>query len=384
MERVLVIDDCRDSREIMTVILERAGYKPLQAEDGNIALSKLEQMKPDLVLLDINMPGMNGFEVCKLLKARTAVPIIFITAQSDSSDKLRGLELGASDYIVKPYDKGEVIARIRNQLKLQSLLHELSKANEELEDKSKRLDEDLRAAAEVQKSLLPPSNLVLKNVDLAWRFLPSFHIAGDVFQVVPLTENRVAFYMIDVSGHGVAAALVAAAVVQSLQSTFLTGSYVSPNKVMEFLDKEFPMERFDRYLTAVFCVLDTDTSTLTYSNAGHPAPYIIKNNGKVELLNEGGTILGLGRHEKFEEGKKKLSAGDKIILFTDGVTECPDKQGELFGDARLRDLLIAHKSKSVGELVESVIKELASFSGDAPVHDDVSLLALNYRGGHAV
>ena len=346
-----------------------------------------------MILLDIVMPGIDGYKVCEILKNDTKtgdIPIIFLSARSEAADKIKGLDIGGSDYITKPFDRGEVMARIENQLKIRRLTHALLKANAELTEKQKHLDEDLKAAAAIQKSLLPQKLLEVEQLDIAWKFMPSAQIGGDIFNVLPLDDHHLAFYMIDVSGHGVPAALVTFSVSQALQPHMgytvkkkpgCTPDYeiISPRQVMEALDSEYRWERFEKYLTIIYLIIDLREGKLIYSNAAHPPPVLLRNDGSFTLLEKGGTIIGLEGILPFEEETHRLQEGDKILFYTDGVLDVTNPEGEAFGEKRFYDLARGLCEQSIPAIVEETVAMIQRFAGAQKHPDDVSLLGVGFK-----
>jgi len=386
-ERILVVDDDADMRRLMSTILRKAGYEVAEAASGSEALAMGPEIAADLVLLDVVMPGLDGFAVCSRFKndSRTAeVPVIFLTGRGDAEDKIHGFETGGADYVTKPFDRGELLARVDSQLKIRRLTRAMTAANIELREKQRRLDEDLRAAAEIQRSLLPQNLPQIEGIDIAWRFEPSQVIGGDIFNVFRMDDRMLALYMVDVSGHGVPAALLTVSVSQSLQ---LQGDIVmgarrkprSPLQVLERLNKEYPLERFDKYFTILYALLDTREGTLTYSSAGHPPPLLIRTDRSIRRLDRGGTIIGLGGMVPFEEGRETLDAGDLVLFYTDGVVEHQGAAGP-YGMDRLSAFLAAESSLPPPSLMERLLSDLRGFGGDRTFQDDVSILALRFIG----
>ena len=390
-ERILVIDDSDDSRELIGRFLVRAGYEVMAAVDGQDGLAKALAADPDLILLDIMMPGMDGYEVCNTLKKEAEtrdIPVIFLSALGESRDKIRGLEIGGADYITKPFDRGEALARVRTHLKISRLTKEVMAANRELVEKQERLDEDLQAAAGIQQSLLPKLLPTATAFEMSWKYIPSEAIGGDIFNVFSLDGDgeRLAFYMLDVSGHGVPSALVTVSVSQSLQP--YSGRiikdddlYASPQEVLNALDREYPLERFDKYFTMVYGILDVREALLTYSSAGHPPPVLLHADAPYELLERGGPIIGLGGMAPFEEETIALTPGDKLIIYTDGVTECQNVEGAFFGEVRYYQLLESLKKFPISEMVEKITAEISNFLTGGQPQDDITLLGIEYRGG---
>ncbi len=385
--RILIVDDSIDNRKLLMKTLTRLGHEVVEACDGKEALARSIDLLPDLILLDIVMPGIDGYQVCSALKddERTAdIPVIFLSAKSEVKDKIKGLEIGGVDYITKPFDRGEVLARVQNQLKIRALMKDLM-------DKQARLDEDLKAAAAIQRSLLPQKFPDVENVEIAWKFVPCERIGGDIFNVFRLDDSHLGFYILDVSGHGVPSAMVTVSVSQMLQphsgylskkQTEVSPFYeiVSPREVLDTLDREYPIDRFDKYFTIVYMVLNVHTGHLRYSNAAHPCPVLLHPDGKLDLLDRGGTIIGLDGIVPFEEGELDLQCGDKLFFYTDGLTEYQNDEGHFYGEDRFNALLASLKDQPVGVALELVYESLMQFGNQAKLQDDVSLLGVEFRG----
>lgn len=253
--------------------------------------------------------------------------------------------------------------------------------------KQRKLKEDLAAAAEIQRRFLPRDMPRVRNVNIAFKFKPCSSIAGDMFNVFELDDHNMAIYLFDVSGHGAPAAMMAVSVCQMLQphSGFVircradaphAKKIIPPQEVLDNLDLEFPLERFDKYFTIFYGILDCRTNLLTYCNAGHPMPIVLHEDGSFDSLDKGGTIIGLGGLVPFEQGQIVLRTGDKIILYSDGLTEFEDEKGDSFGMERLRESLVRHRGESINQLLESIQNSLIDFAGDSKPQDDISLLGL--------
>jgi len=390
--KILIVDDGFD-RKILGHILTKEGYEVLEAADGAEGLRLSLEFQPDLILLDVNMPKLDGFGLCTLLQnnARTSeIPVIFLTSLDEAQDKIIGLEMGAVDYITKPYDIGEVTARIRNQLKIHHLTCELRRTNEELREKQRQLDADLKAAASIQRSLLPSDRLHLERVSLVWRFYPCDLIGGDIFNILRIRDDALGFYIIDVSGHGVPAALVTVSITQSLHyykeninimnCSCPDPAILSPRRLLTSLDREYPMERFDKYFTMAYLVLNSCTGELVYANAAHPPPVLLRATGEFQLLEEGGSIIGLGAGIPFLEGRTLLQRGDKVILYTDGLVDYQNDREEFFGEERLYAFFQKNYAASIQQLTDELFATLYAFGNNAKLRDDVSYLIFEYQG----
>jgi len=390
-EKILVVDDSGTNRLLLSSILKKSGFEVTEARNGEEALRHALDLMPDLILLDVMMPIMDGYEACDQLKKndRTRdIPVIFLSARAEAGDKIKGLELGGADYVAKPFNKGEVLARVRSQLKIRSLTQRLLETNRDLLEKQKRLDEDLKMAAVIQQSLLPQKIPFFDDITITWRFKPCEHLGGDILNVFQLDSEHLGLYIIDISGHGVPAALVTISVYHMLQADmgYLIREsqeppfyrIASPIEVCDSLDKEYPIERFDKYFTLVYLICDVRNKTIKYCNAAHPPPVLLREDGSLELLDKGGTIIGMGGIMPFEEDTKEFRPGDKIVLYTDGVTETENLRGEFYGVERFHATLQESRRRSIDDLLDDLLNDLSAFADGARLLDDVTLLGIEF------
>ena len=283
--RALVIDDDGVNRRILTRMLEGAGFKVMDAGSALDGLAAASTFTPDVVLLDVEMPGHDGYWTCARLKENpdtAGIPVLFISARESLEDKMRAFENGGADFITKPFRKPEVLARVQAHVRIRQLMRHLSFLNAELSAKQKQIDEDLAAAAEVQRRLLVQPGTTFDGVEVASFYEPSALIGGDVFNVVELPDGRLALYVLDVSGHGIAAALLTFAVCQELNSASSLLHKVpgiSPAAVAAELDGHFPLELYEKYFTFALAILDPRTGRLDYTVGGHPPPLLQRASG---------------------------------------------------------------------------------------------------------
>lgn len=383
-EKILVINDEAEIRSLTRLILEEQGYQVFDAPDGLKGVEHALKTLPDLILLDVMMPEMDGYETCKRLKSNSKTkntPVIFLSSLTKPADKIKGLELGAVDFVNNVVDKGELLIRVKIQLELKSLTQALRNANLQLTQKQEALDKDLKAAALIQRSFLPPAKMKFDQLNVAWSWTPSSRLGGDIFNVERHDTSKIVLYMLDVSGHDVPSALVTVSVSQFLhQKNTPAAPLLSPKEILAELDKEYPIERFDRFFTIAYLILDLTTGELSYSSAGHPPGVLLRPNQPPQLLNQGGPIIGLSGNFSFDEESVKLTAGDKVILYTDGVTESESSNGQLFGAERLYALLDVIKKEPVERIVETVQQTLTDFRQNKHSKDDISLLGFEFKG----
>jgi len=393
-EKILIVDDNDFNLRLLRDILKKEGYEIIEAVDGEEAVDLALRELPDLILLDVMMPNKDGYEACSEIKSdnrTTNIAIIFLSAKAEAKDKIKGLELGGADYVSKPFDKGEVLARVRAQLKIQNLTKNMIRANQDLLKKQEGLDNDLKAAAEIQKSLLPDALPGIKSLDVSWKFMPCQRIGGDLFNLLRLDEDHWAVYMLDVSGHGVPSAMVSVSVSQMLRpqtgyvikKSIIPPPYytiVSPSEVLNELDREYPIDRFEKFFTISYHVLNIKNGILKYSNAAHPPPVLLHQDGTLELLKEGGTIIGMGGILPFEEGERQLCLGDKLFIYTDGIVEYQDRKGLFYGEDRFYMELQKLKDEPVSVIMDGIIESVMNFGENNEPLDDITLLGLEFKG----
>ncbi|MGD9331438.1 MAG: SpoIIE family protein phosphatase [Desulfobacterales bacterium] len=271
--------------------------------------------------------------------------------------------------------------QFRGRRMIMVMIHDITDLEERniaLETKQAQIDRDLAAAAEIQQSLLPHHAPDIPHIRTAWGFEPCDRVGGDIFQIYRTGERTISTYVLDVCGHGVPAALVAVTVTQFLQGLHnrmrLTGKLFSPAAVLDRLNKAFPLDRFDCFFTIVYASLNTNTGRLTYGNAGHVPPLVLKPHGHLDILADHGTVIGSGFDRGFHEASLYLAPGERLVLYSDGLTDNFGPQGEREGSARFHAALREMAPKPVGDLVPAILKRARDLRGDTATTDDISLL----------
>ncbi|CAB1084830.1 Serine phosphatase RsbU, regulator of sigma subunit [Olavius algarvensis Delta 1 endosymbiont] len=272
----------------------------------------------------------------------------------------------------------------------------LKALNKELIWRQDRIDEDLAAAADIQRSLLPQRIDSVDHLAVAWKFKPCDKIGGDIFNMAQLDDKHWGIYMLDVSGHGVPAAMVAVSVFQNLHPQ--TGrilmrpgesrrnqAFRGPAKVLEKLDLEYTFDRFNNFFTINYVILNAATGEFTCSSAGHPPPIIIRQDGTLDIMTSGSPPIGtrdlrlVDEQITFPEEKRKLNTGDKLLLYTDGVFEHQNRQGEFYGNERFQRQLGNLSSRPISHILDTQFQELMEFGNGAAPKDDISLLGVEFK-----
>lgn len=388
---ILVVDDNEANRETLSRRLQRRGYEVATANDGAQALKLIDERSFDLVLLDWMMPVMNGVETLEQIrrsKSATELPVIMATAKGESQDIVQALNLGANDYVTKPLDFAVVLARVQTQLALKrsveqilALEQQLSKANAELLRNAQRLQEELSAAAKIQEAFLPTSLPPIAGVEFAWVFQPCAELAGDALNIVPLDAEHVAVYVLDVTGHGVAASLLAVAAARVLTSAGADSVLIDksdhqpsgPARVATRLDRRFVWDSaIGQFITLFYAVLHVPSRRLTYVSCGHPPAIRVSAAGVATPLNGSGMPIGLGG--QYETHSVQLDPADRVFLYTDGVTEARNPDGTLFQTERLMQALTAGATSTLQASIDLLRERLKRWQSDLPQKDDISLL----------
>ena len=392
-DRILLVDDNPANLQVLFQTLSGHGNRLLAAKNGEDALSIARKTRPELILLDVMMPGIDGYEVCRRLKedpvTRDAA-VVFLSALDETKDKVHGFDLGAVDYIGKPFQADEVVARVRAHLTIQRLRRALSRRNVELASVNARMKRDLDAAARVQRALLPTSRPVTRRARFAWEYRPCDELAGDLLNVFNIDDRYVCLYVVDVSGHGVPSALLSVAVTRSLSlradpSCLVTDpgsapggcSIVSPAEVARRLNAIYPMDpTTGQYFTLVYGILDTFTGHFEFVCAGHPGPIRIRRDELAEIFDVAAIPIGMMEGTEYTTAALDLEPGDRLYLYSDGVTEETNAADEEFGRERLGATLQRGLRVTLERSVGALVREVTSWRGHDRFGDDITVLGV--------
>jgi serine phosphatase RsbU (regulator of sigma subunit) len=367
---ILVVDDNPINLQLVVRTLDGSGHRILAARNGTAAVEIAGRAAPDLVLLDVVMPDMSGFEVYQRLNGREDgphVPVIFLSALDDAADKIAGLGLGAVDYVTKPIQPEEVRARVDNHLTRLYLERELRRNRD-------RLDRELADAAELQRLMLPQA----MPPGFAAHYRTSLHAGGDYYDVMRLDDSRMSFIVADVSGHGASAAIVMA-MIRTLFHT-LGDRAADPAAALRHIDAPFDFLRDSAvFATAVYGVVDTARRTIRFASAGHPLPLITRSGEDTTTLRcEGALPLLFADPAPIPTAEHTLSAGDRILVYTDGITDRQSPSGEMFETERLASAFTRSARRDARGVVEQVVGELEAFARGAEAADDQTLLVIAF------
>ncbi|MGR8920551.1 MAG: PP2C family protein-serine/threonine phosphatase [Gammaproteobacteria bacterium] len=377
--RILVVDDNEMNRDLLVRRLGRRAFDVDAVEDGAAALAAVDAERYDLVLLDIMMPGIDGYEVLEQIRrtrSASELPVIMVTAKDESADIVRALKLGANDYITKPIDFAVAVARVNTHIVLSHSQRALRAAHA-------RMKHDLEAAAATQQLLLPSVSLDDGRVGFGWAYRPCDELAGDMLDVFRIDEHRVACYVLDVAGHGVRAALLSFAISHSMPEGGTTSDDIlQPEQIAMRLNAEFPVTSNSGLIfTLLYGVLDLRDGRFSYISAGHPDPVRLTSAGAVELLSSvGGPPIGAIDDASFVGGEVVLEPGDRVVVVSDGVFEQPGADHERFGWDRYLDAIRRGRDGSATEAVGGIEQAVLQWAAEEHPQDDISIVALDFLG----
>jgi len=396
--KILLVDDDPIARSIHSMLLHLQGHEVIEAADGELAWRLVEEGEISFVVSDWMMPNLAGVDLCRRIRSAEFdryVYVILCTSKGAKSDLIEGMDAGADDFLVKPISPEELRVKVRaggRVLSLQQGLadrnRELATINSQLQAAHKLVEDDLKAAAWMQQRLLPQPALHARGLRCEWRLEPSGYIAGDIFNLFPLGESETGFYLLDVCGHGVPAAMMSVTLSMVLTPDATHGSPLkrynsatghfdirSPEDAVHELNRRFQFKD-DRYFTMIYGVFDAYSSTLRFAQAGHPSPILMKRGEKPAVLGEGGMPVGLWPKIEFDCFEVDVNPGDRLLLYSDGVTESLNGDGETYGEGRLLAYLTQHPLHSMDDMLEGLMEEIGSWRAGSDFTDDLSLLAI--------
>ncbi|WP_333828900.1 PP2C family protein-serine/threonine phosphatase [Pararhodobacter sp.] len=399
---ILVVDDSRAQRHLVATMLRSGGFNVLQAASGEEALAICGQVEVDLVLSDWMMPGMNGIEFCRALRRTSReryTYFILLTSNSDKAAVAEGLEVGADDFLAKPVDSGELRARIKAGERVLTMERELRANNTLLTDTLVKLrqlydslDRDLIEARGLQQSLLREREHAFDSGRVSMLLRPSGHIGGDMVGCFTINPRQMGLFSFDVSGHGVASALMTARLAGLLSGAstdqniaILRGANGmigrAPADVARAMNQLMMSEILtERYVTLAYAEFDLITGRVRMVQAGHPHPVVQHRDGSISFLGSGGLPVGLIEDAEYEGFETCLLPGERLLLVSDGVTECPRPDGEQLGHAGLERILKSLRGLHANALLEALMWELARWAEGEDFQDDVSCALFEFHG----
>jgi sigma-B regulation protein RsbU (phosphoserine phosphatase) len=385
---ILIVDDDEITRISMVGRLKRLGYRVLEACDGDAGLIAIRTHRPDLVILDWMMPGMDGPSVCEAIRADPELKssqVVLMTAHDRPEQIAEGLSRGADDFLSKAASKQEVLARVQASLRSSALVREIERTRDDL-DRSHRLlsakqdelERELQSAAEFVRAQLPPPGIPAPGFAMQWAYQPSLTLGGDLFQVSQWGSDTLGLYILDASGHGVAAALRAIALMSFLREDNLAKAVGShdPGAIINEANRRFPLTQDGEYFTLWVGRLHLPSRALSYAAAGHGGAFLHAADGASRWLSYASLPLGFDAQAVVESASIQLQTHDRLYLLSDGIYEAPSSVGELWGRDRLQASLEAKQTRSLAQSIEETMITARQWLGGDIFPDDVALVGL--------
>src|SRR5437667_11696480 len=381
---ILIVDDDSTSRKILAHLLVAAGYKCRECEDGTKALQTIQERQPALLLLDFDMPGLNGAEVLKRLRsdndpAVAQIPTIMLTAHGSEESEVRCLQAGADDFATKPINTAVLRARIETQLRLRSMRRQLERQNDELEQWRSNLERDLAAARLTQQSLIPQKPPALPGWEVATCYRPVIQVGGDIYGWLRMKDGQILFWIADGTGNGAAAALLTT--LAKLLFRHGNEEHDMPASIMEAVNNDFRSIFGSRsFMTAMCVALDPVTGKASIVGAGHPPLLVTRPNGTTESIASIAPPLGLIEQPEFTETAIDLEPGDAFLLYTDGVFRWTKDEWHRLTLEQLEKIL-DHSAPTAEALLKSVLAHTAPETAATTSPDDMTLLVVRRGAG---
>ena len=370
-ETILLVDDNPTNLQMLYQLLEKSvASKLLVAKNGETALAIARKARPDLILLDIMMPGIDGFEVCRRLKADPAtgpIPVIFLSALDETADKVKGLQLGAVDYVSKPFQAEEVVARVNTHLTIHRLNREVQKQRDQLEH-------ELMVVSELQRELLPEGLPSIRGLKLAVHYETSRYAGGDYYDVIELPDGRCGLLVADSEGHSAPATVMMAMTCALFRSC--PDLHDQPDKVLDFINTNLCKVNKNSFVSALYAVYDSNRRTLRIVRAGHPLPILFRPaEGKARQLPcDGVFMMGFDPYDQIPVSEISLEPGDRLLLYTDGVSERFNPDQQPYGEDRLCRQMERPEADGPAAVISGIRQDLEAFSGGRPADDDQTLV----------
>jgi len=383
--KVLVVEDTRSERCFITHVLEKMGLKVTSCGSGEEAIASYQQEKADIIISDWRMPGITGPELCQYFKMLPFSPyIILLTANNLTSHTVIGIESGADDFLTKPFIPNILKARVLAGARIVNMQRQLMKKNGELNTSLtkeqaylQQIQDDIDSAARLQCSLLPTSSTLQNDWKLATQFQPAQELAGDIFQCLEIDETHLGFYLLDVTGHGIAASMQSFTLAQRLSCNSCNWASLDPALIVMQLNADFEdPEHSGRFATLVLGVVNTTSGKVRLTIAGHPLPILLKGDETEVMDLNSGIPLGIDSNYHYEYNTFFLSPEQHLLLYSDGLYECRHPTFGEFGQQRLINTCINAHQLEPESLLHYLVHSIDLWQQKIP-QDDISMMLIS-------
>ncbi|HVG24840.1 MAG TPA: SpoIIE family protein phosphatase [Thermoanaerobaculia bacterium] len=372
-QRIVVIDDNENDLQVTRRFLERRGYDAVPASSGEDGLRLAGQLLPDALIVDYRMPGMDGFEVARRMKADPqlhTIPVLMLTGSDSSEHVVEGLGAGADDFVTKGSDIEIVVARLGSLLRMKAYQDQLRRMNQQM-------TRDLQIARRVQEALVPPSAFSSKGIEIRSAYIPSETLSGDFYDYFVQDESMYLF-VADVSGHGLPAAILV-----SLLKSYIHSEAATERSLADFMsrlnDFLFTVSLPTQFATAALFRLEAGRQ-LVYANAAHP-PFLLhsRDTGRTQLLEQPSNLLGAMPNMPFEEHSITVGQGDTLFVYTDGLTDRVNANGEFYSIDRVAAVLEQSRDADLSATYDAIFSDVGAFSATEEFKDDIAFVVTRFH-----
>ncbi len=368
--RILIADDQSDLLDALKLLLKGQGIEIDAVTSPEAALAAVQSRPFDLVLMDLNYTGdtTSGREgidlLARLQQLDQLLPVVVMTGWGSVDLAVEAMRRGVRDFVQKPWDNGHLINTLKHEI-------EEGRTRRRRDAAERR---ELAEALKIQKRLLPQQVPQIDGWELAVSWQPASGVGGDCFDTIRFADTRLGISIADVVGKGIPAALLMSNLQAAVRA--FASEIVEPRELCHQVNRILCGNIAEgRFISFFYAILDAATGTLTYTNAGHYLPMLVSAAGAVERLGTGGPVLGVIANADYEQSAVTIAAGDRLVLFTDGLTEARSAADEEFGEQRLLEALLEHRACSAPALQARLANAVAAFTGGS-LQDDATLMVL--------
>ncbi|MDA9207303.1 SpoIIE family protein phosphatase [Octadecabacter sp.] len=389
--QIIVAEDSELQRLYLCSLINGLGFEALEAEDGRVALDLVKTTNAQIVISDIEMPNLDGIDLTRKVRELELgyyVHVIMVTGADETEVRDEALKAGADDFITKGSSTAMLKARVRTATRLITHAAELAERTRVLKETNEQIQADLHAAATAQRQLLPDLQEDIMGFRIASAFVPSAIVSGDMFGCFPISETKLGFYAVDVSGHGIHASLLSVAIGHLITpayfrtQTMSAGSNPDPATLVTSLNDRFSASENDDYFTMFCGIIETTTGHLDYCQAGYPSPYYVDQSGTAEPVGDGGFPVGMIPTATYQNNTHQLAAGGTLIICSDAACEAESPAQEPFGNNRVRMVAATTPSAGVEEIPTNMVGALDAWRAGKPLEDDLTVVAIKRNTSH--
>jgi phosphoserine phosphatase RsbU/P len=388
--RILIADDQPDVLGALCLLLKGHGYVTETVTSPGDLMEALQRAEFDLLLMDLNYArdttsGREGLDLLAQLKGVESVPpIVVMTGWATVGIAVEAMQRGVSDFVEKPWRNAQLLEVLQKQIalgrerrELARLAIEQTQAQRVIASQFHEQEHEIAEARAIQEGFLPKEIPQLVGFEIAAAWQSARVVGGDYFDVLPFGEETCGLCIADVAGKGLPAAML----MSNLQAAVrgLASDGLAPEDLCARLNALLCRNMAsDRFVTFFYAQLDGASRRLRYTTAGHNPPFVLRRDGSHERLTEGGGVLGVFANQKFASAMVELGSGDRVVLFTDGVTEARNHEEEEFGDERLLSALRDSQASNASEIQRKVLLAASEFSRGV-WHDDATIVVVAAR-----